>query len=118
MSQLGQKRSAPPRNATSDLPRTTDIIRPAPLVRLVPTPEVLLDHLVGAGECYHSGIPAFLEKAGGGSSSHNVGRLSAGRFILVVWLLSFVLQTDQYWAAIQWSEDSCGPYHPFESTYR
>jgi hypothetical protein len=40
MSQLGQKRRFDPQLATSDLPRSTDINRPAQLVRFVPLPEV------------------------------------------------------------------------------
>jgi hypothetical protein len=40
MSEMGPHRSSRPRNATSGLPRITDINRPARLVRLVPIPEV------------------------------------------------------------------------------
>src|ERR1700687_5028268 len=50
---LGQKRrfDAPP--TTSGLPPSTDIIRPAQLVRLVPNSEVVasFDHLVSAAGC-------------------------------------------------------------------
>src|SRR5206468_5979278 len=52
MSALGQSRRFDPLPVTSGLPRTTDINRPAPLVRFVPTAEVtaLFDHFVGAGK--------------------------------------------------------------------
>jgi hypothetical protein len=38
--QLGQSRRSGPMPATSGLPRTTDIIRPAGLVRFVPSPDI------------------------------------------------------------------------------
>jgi hypothetical protein len=40
MSALGQKRRFASRPVTSDLPQSTDIIRPARLVRLVPLAEI------------------------------------------------------------------------------
>jgi hypothetical protein len=46
MSELGQSRRFDPLPATSGLPRSTDIIKPVPLVRLVPSAD-LLNHLVG-----------------------------------------------------------------------
>jgi hypothetical protein len=45
----------------------------------------------------------------GGSSRHDFGRGFASRFLRVVWRLTFIFETDQYWAAIQSSEDSCRP---------
>jgi hypothetical protein len=41
MSQLGQKRRFGRQPTTSGLPRSTDIVRPARLVRFVPTTEVI-----------------------------------------------------------------------------
>jgi len=40
ISELGQKRRFDPLPATSGLPRSTDIIRPVRLVRLVPTADI------------------------------------------------------------------------------
>src|ERR1700675_4510461 len=61
ISASGQSRRFHPLPATSGLPQTTDIIRPARLFRLVPSPDScaaakgrLFHHLVGAGE------PAFI----------------------------------------------------------
>jgi hypothetical protein len=54
MSQLGQKRRFGRQPTTSGLPRSTDIVRPARLVRFVPKPEIrgsiLFDQRVGGDE--------------------------------------------------------------------
>src|SRR5258708_35811931 len=49
MTALVQTRSWRPRNATSGIPRTTDIARPARLVRFVPIGDIIRS-LVGASE--------------------------------------------------------------------
>jgi hypothetical protein len=51
-----QKRSSSPRNMTSGLPQTTDIIRPARLVRFVPQPDSCTAAMTK--RCPHSGRPA------------------------------------------------------------
>jgi hypothetical protein len=51
----------------------------------------------------------------GGSSRQTAGRCSKGQLIR---RRRFILKTDQYWAAIQSSNDSCLCASPFESTSR
>src|SRR5258708_5045318 len=73
MTALVQTRSWRPRNATSGIPRTTDIARPARLVRFVPIGDIIRS-LVGASEqCRRHGEERF-----GGLEVHHqfeLGRL-------------------------------------------